>query len=137
MCEGYSSQMFVCVCVCVSLTTLEATLIYSAKMNRPADWNQLSDDYPFFCSSLVEIDSNLIAMGGSAQAELSHGTRSIGLYDTALQKWAECEGAQLPIPVFRPGVVKSSESEVMVVGGELASQRFSAAVFIGTHTNIH
>ena len=29
MFKGYSSQMFVC--VCVSLTILEATLIYSAK----------------------------------------------------------------------------------------------------------
>ena len=29
--EGYSTHLFVCVCVCVSLTTLEATLIYSAK----------------------------------------------------------------------------------------------------------
>ena len=97
-------------------------------------WNQLSDDYPLSCSSLVEVNSNLVAVGGSAQ---HRGTRSIGLYDAALQKWVECEGAQLPIPILRPGVVKSSESEVMGVGGELASQRFSAAVFIGTYTNIH
>ena len=94
-------------------------------------WNQVSDDYPLSCSSLVEVNSNLVAVGGSAQ---HHGTRSIGLYDASLQKWVECEGAQLPVPVFRPGVAKFSESEVMVVGGELASQRFSSAVFIGTHT---
>ena len=29
--EGYSTNLFVCVCMCVSLTTLEAALIYSAK----------------------------------------------------------------------------------------------------------
>ena len=98
---------------------------------RPLPWNQLPDDHPLFCSSLVEIDSNLVAMGGSAQAELGHGTRTISLYNTALRKWVECNKAQLPIPILRPGVVKFSENEVIVVGGELASQQFSAVVFIG------
>ena len=55
--EGYSTHLFVCVCVCVSLTTLEATLIYSAKNGH--HWTANSILFIFkklkFCKSAPSI----------------------------------------------------------------------------------
>lgn len=82
-------------------------------------------------SSPIEIDGRLVAMGGSANAELRHGTRSISTYDFVTSTWMECERAQLPVPLYRPGVVKLEDDRVMILGGQIKSQNFSATVFIG------
>ena len=125
---GTGTAKLTCTVVYDSLyNLLQNTVPYKLSLS----WRKLPDTYPLFCPSLVEVDGKLIAMGGSIYADLRHGTRYISTYDYFNMKWVECKSAQLPVPVFRPGVVKLSNSKVMIVGGEMASQKFSASVFVG------
>ena len=90
-------------------------------------------EYPLYFSSIVELEGKLIAMGGSYDAVLRHGTKFISSYDFAADMWVECQGAQLPVPLYRPGVVKLAGSKVMIIGGQSEMKQFSKQVYIGRH----
>ena len=81
-------------------------------------WNILTVKHPLFYSSLVELDGNMVAMGGSSNEVLHRGTGYISFFDYVVNTWVECTGAQLPVPLYRPGLVKLNDSRVMVIGGQ-------------------
>ncbi len=99
----------------------------------PTTWEQLQDEHPLIFSSPVELDGRLFAMGGSAELVLRRGTRFIGTYDFATDTWVNCKGADLPAPLYRPGVLKLDDNRVMIVGGQPKMQQFSAAVYVGSY----
>lgn len=95
-------------------------------------WDSLKGKHPLPSSSLVEVDGKLLAFGGEKwTSQTVRGSLYISSYDFATDMWVECKGAQLPVPLYRPGVVKLAEGEVMVIGGERKLQSFSKRVSIG------
>jgi hypothetical protein len=96
-------------------------------------WNLTTMEHPLLFSSVVEIGGKLVAMGGSNDVVLRRGTRFISYYDTAADMWVECTGAHLPVPLYRPGVVKLADNKVMVIGGQPEMQKFSNEVYIGSY----
>lgn len=98
-------------------------------------WKKLQGRHPLICSSLVEVGEGerLAAVGGSLELKLRCGTKFVGSYDFAADVWVECKGAELPLPLYRPGVVKLEGNKMMVVGGQLKMQHFSNAVFLGEY----
>lgn len=81
----------------------------------------------------MEIEGHLVAMGGENWNNRLNiqGTKFVGTYSFSAHSWVECEGVELPMAVYRPGVVRLDEGRVMVIGGELTIQHFSTQVFIG------
>ena len=124
--------------VCASLewshTLSRFPLYIKAAYHIPMVWHELRSLHPLLFSSPVALNRGLVAMGGSARVQLRHGTRLISIYEFSAESegWAECVGAQLPVPLYRVGVVKIEEDKVMIVGGQFKSQQFSATVFIGS-----
>ena len=53
---------------------------------------------------------------------LRHGISFISSYDFA-GDLVECQGAQLPVPLYRPGVVKLPGNKVMIIGGQSEMQQ--------------
>ena len=96
-------------------------------------WKKLTGHHPLIYTTLAEIDGTLTAMGGSYEQILRCGTRFISTYDFTTDTWMECEGAQLPVPLYRPGVVKLDDNRLMVIGGQPKMQQFSNQVYIGTY----
>ena len=94
-------------------------------------WKQLNGRHPLINSIPVDVQGKLVALGGSAGTELRRGTRYISTYDFTTDTWMECECAQLPVPLYRPGVVKLDDNRLMVIGGQPKSQQFLNSVFIG------
>lgn len=123
--------------LCISLPTLiEEAVPASGSSFTPEtkeEWELLTTKHPLLYSSLVELDGKLVAMGGSHEEVLRHGTRFISSYDFAADMWVECKGAQLPVPLYRPGVVKLADNKVMVIGGQPKMQQFSNEVYIGSY----
>ena len=73
-------------------------------------------------------------MGGS----VDHGQRRLGskfisTYDFATDTWVECKGAELPLALYRPGLVNLGNKKVMLIGGQPRSQQFSKVAFIGSY----
>ena len=125
-----------------SSTVLYATmssLLVPAKGKYPhsslfeAKWKRLRDKHPLTFPCLVELDGRLVAMGGSAAQQQRHGTKFISTYDSETDTWVECKGAQLPLALYRPGLVNLGSNKVMLIGGQPRSQRFSAVAFIGSY----
>lgn len=118
----------------VSLQSLidTALLFSSAARHYSKEWNVLTANLPLVCSTAVEIDRVVIAMGGSREEVLRCGTIYISTLNATSNLWAECEGSQLPVPLYRPGVVKLADNKVMVIGGQPKMQHFSNEVYIGT-----
>ena len=125
-----------------SLTTLQASLSslieeaipatrLSVAHDRKVEWTTTA--YPLYLSSIVKLEGKLIAMGGSYDAVLRYGSRFISSYDFAADMWVECQGAQLPVPLYRPGVVKLAGNKVMIIGGQPEMQQFSKKIYIGTY----
>ena len=125
-----------CTTVCVSLSSLikHAVLAENAYSSLKT-WNTLRGLHPLIYTSLVEIGGTLTAMGGSYEHALRRGTRYISTYNFTTGSWMECEGAQLPVPLYRPGVIKLDDSRLMVIGGQPKMQIFSSEVYIGTYEN--
>ena len=126
-----------CTTMCVSLSSfikhsVPADSTYSSPQIRKT-WNVLKGLHPLIYASLIEIDGTLTAMGGSYERESRRGTRYISTYDFTTDTWMECEGAQLPVPLYRPGVVKLDDNRLMVIGGQPKMQTFSSEVYIGTY----
>ena len=94
-------------------------------------WKQEKNRYPLICSSLIPIGEKLAAFGGSSGLIARHGTRYISTYDFTTGTWVECEGAQLPVPLYRPGVIKLDKKRFMLIGGQHKNQEFSKETSIG------
>jgi N-acetylneuraminic acid mutarotase len=120
-------------CASVPMLIKEAVSTSECSHSR-ARWNTL-ERTPLVFSSLVEIGRKLIGVGGSYDEVLRQGTKSISYYDFVADMWVECTGAQLPVPLYRPGVVKLADNKVMVIGGQPEMQKFSSEVYIGCCTN--
>ena len=97
------------------------------------EWSILTAEHRLLYSSIVELDGKLVAMGGSHEVVLHRGTMFISSYDFAADMWVECQGAQLPVPLYRPGVVKLAGNKVMIIGGQPEMQQFSNEVYIGSY----
>ena len=97
------------------------------------EWSILTAEHRLLYSSIVELDRKLVAMGGSHEVVLRRGTTFISSYDFAADMWVECQGAQLPVPLYRPGVVKLAGNKVMIIGGQPEMQQFSNEVYIGSY----
>lgn len=74
----------------------------------------------------------LTAMGGTYDGRLRLGSKFISMYDFATDTWVECKGAELPVHLYRTGVVKLADNKVMVIGGQPKMQQFSNEVYIGS-----
>lgn len=97
-------------------------------------WKKLQCRYPLPCpSNLVDIKGKLTTMGGK-NYKSAKGCKLIGVYDPHKKAWVECKDAELPVALYRSCVVKLSEDEVMLVGGQPKQQTFSSEVFIGRFT---
>ena len=103
----------------------------SVTQEREVEWSTTA--YPLYLPSIVKLEGNLIAMGGSYDAVLRYGSRFISSYDFAADVWVECQGAQLPVPLYRPGVVKLAGNKVMIIGGQSEMKQFSKEIYIGTY----
>lgn len=97
-----------------------------------ATWEQLLGNHPLICSSPVEINGKIVAVGGSVDTKLRQGTGFVSSYDFASNVWVECKSAQLPVPLYRTGVVKLDDSSAIVAGGQSKSQMFSNTFFMST-----
>ncbi len=94
-------------------------------------WQRLRGRHPLPSSSLLELDGKLMAFGGEAWHKRNiRGTPVVTMYNFDTDTWVECKGASLPVPVYRPGVVRLGSDEVMVVGGENTMQRLTSQVNI-------
>ena len=128
-------------------TTLYDTLSSLLENAEPADskysmpqipiiWKKLQGLYPLPNAGIVKVDGRLTAMGGECGNHVMNyeGTKFISTYDFQTDSWVECKGAQLPLAVFRPGLVKLGHNKVMVIGGETKSRQFCSHAFIGEVT---
>ena len=119
----------------VSLSSLIEEAIPATRLSvaqeRKVGWTTTA--YPLHLPSIVELEGKLVAMGGSCDVVLRRGTRFISSYDFAADMWVECQGAQLPVPLYRPGVVKLAGNKVMIIGGQPEMKQFSKKIYIGTY----
>ena len=79
-------------------------------------WDRLPDKHPLTYPSLVGLDGRLVTMGGSVDPTLRCGTKYITTYDSATETWVECKGAELPLPLYRPNLVKLENNQVLLIG---------------------
>ena len=130
---GMGHVMKTCNILHISLSNFTKQVVPATTMPEiKGEWNVLKTEYPLIYSSLVEIEGKLIALGGSYDAVLRHGTRLISSYNFAADMWVECQGAQLPVPLYRPAVVKLPGNKVMIVGGQAEMKQLSKEVYIGS-----
>ena len=99
-------------------------------------WEELQAIHPLTFPSLVELDGRLVVMGGSVDWERRHGSKFISIYDFATDTWVECKGAELPLALYRPGLVNLGNNKVMLIGGQPRSQQFSKVAFIGSYVKV-
>ena len=127
-----------------SCTTLYATVSSLLENAVPANgqhstaqvlptWDSLPDKHSLTLPSLVELDGKLATMGGSIDPARRCGTKFIAAYGFVTDTWVECKGAELPLPLYRPNLVKLENNQVLVIGGQARSQHFSSAVFLATY----
>ena len=97
-------------------------------------WNKLQEKHPLTFPCVVELDGRLVVMGGSVDHVQHHGSKFISTYDFATDTWVECKGAaELPLALYRPGLVNLGNNKVMLIGGQPRSQQFSKVAFIGSY----
>ena len=99
----------------------------------PITWKRLQDKHPLTFPSLVELDGRLVVMGGSVGQKQRHGSKFISTYDFTTDTWVEYKGAELPLALYRPGLVNLGNNKVMLIGGQPRSQQFSQVAFIGCY----
>ncbi len=96
---------------------------------HPLKWDTFPCQHPLMCTTLTEVSGLLTAIGGYDKDLI--GTKIISTYDFHSDSWVKCRGAELPLSLYRPGVMKLEDNQVMVFGGEVKRQHFSSQVFIG------
>ena len=118
------------------LENVEPADSYYSMPQIPITWKKLQGLHPLSHAGIVEVDGRLTAMGGLYGNHVMNyeGTKFISTYDFQTDSWVECKGAQLPLAVFRPGLVELGINKVMVIGGEEKSRQFCSHAFIGEIT---
>ena len=96
-------------------------------------WKEFREKHPLTHPSLVELDGTLVVMGGSVDPLNRRGSRFTSTYDSATDTWVECRGAELPLALYRPGLVNLGNNKVMLIGGQPRSQQLSKVGFIGCY----
>ena len=99
-------------------------------------WEKIAAKHPLTYPSLVELDGRLVVMGGSVDELQRRGSKFISTYDFATDTWVECKGAELPLALYRPGLVNLGNNKVMLIGGQPRSQHFSKVAFIGSYVKV-
>ena len=99
-------------------------------------WKELQHKHPLTFPSLVELDGRLVVMGGSVDSNHRCGSKFITTYDFETDTWVECKGAELPLALYRPGLVNLGNNKVMLIGGQPRSQQFSKVAFIGSYVKV-
>ena len=116
----------------MSLSSLIEGAVPAASLVQESKAEWTTTEYPLYLSSIVELEGKLIAMGGSYDGVLRYGSKLISSYDFTTDMWVECQGVQLPVPLYRPGVVKLAGNKVMIIGGQSEMKQFSKQVYIGS-----
>ena len=119
---------------CAPLSTLIRYTVPAKSSVPQITWKQLPRQHPLLCTSPVAVNKRLVAFGGYADVTLPCGTRLICTYDFFSHRWLELADAQLPVPLYRPGVITLDNDKLMIIGGQPKSQQFSPSVFIGSFT---
>ena len=129
---------------CTALYTTLSSLLENAEPadsqysmpQIPITWEMLKGQHPLYHAGIVEVDGRLTSMGGLYGNHVMNyeGTKFISTYDFQIDSWVECKGAQLPLAVFRPGLVELGINKVIIIGGEEKSRQFCSQVFIGEIT---
>ena len=130
-----------------SSTTVYASVSSLLKDAVPADsryttpqikstWEQLKKEHPLTFPSLVKLDGRLVVMGGSVDRKQRRGSKFISTYDFTTDTWVECKGAELPLALYRPGLVNLGNNKVMIIGGQPRSQQFSQVALIGSYVKV-
>ena len=96
-------------------------------------WEELREEHPLTFPSLMELDGRLVVTGGSVDPNRRRGSKYISTYDFATNTWVECRSAELPLALYRPGLVNLGNNKVMLIGGQPRSQSFSKVAFIGCY----
>ena len=112
-----------------TISSLCANATKNSGKSQQGTWETLRGKHPLSFPGLVNLDERLlVAMGGAYK--LPPGTQYVSMYDFSRDTWVECKGAKLHVPVYRPGLVRLANDEVMLVGGEEGVQNFSKHVAI-------
>ncbi len=96
---------------------------------HPVKWDTLPCKHPLLHTAITEVSGLLTTIGGCDKDLV--GTKLISTYDFHSDSWVKCKGAELPLSLYRPGVMKLDDDQVMVFGGEVKRQHFSSQMFIG------
>ena len=118
---------------------LEHAIPADSKYTTPqiqSTWEKIPEQHPLTCPSLVELDGRLVVIGGSVDELQRRGSKFISIYDFATDTWVECKGAELPLALYRPGLVNLGNNKVMLIGGQPRSQQFSNLAFIGSYVKV-
>ncbi len=99
---------------------------------HPVKWDTFPCKHPLLGTTITGVSGLLTTIGGCDKDCI--GTKLISTYDFHSDSWVKCKGAELPLSLFRPGVMKLDDNRVMLFGGEVQSRRFSSQVFIGQFT---
>ena len=132
--NGYSNSSTALYATVSSL--LENAVRADSRHSTPqikSTWEKLQNEHPLTFPSLVELDGRLVVMGGSVDQLQRHGSKFISTYDFATDTWVECKGAELPLTLYRPGLVNLGNNKVMLIGGQPRSQQFSKIAYIGCY----
>ena len=114
---------------CLSETAVHSFLSTKEKNS----WKKLQSQHPLVHSSLVGINQVLVAMGGSCDTVNRCGSKFISAYNSEAETWVECDGAELPVGLYRTGVLQLDNNKVMLIGGQTKLQTLSNQVYIGSY----
>ena len=116
-----------------SLNSLSKSAVHSSqRTGEKISWKTLQSRHPLVYPSLVGINQVLVAMGGSCDKVKRRGSKFISAYNFATETWVECEDAELPVPLYRTGVLQLDHNKVMLIGGQTKLQTLSSQVYIGS-----
>ncbi len=112
-----------------TLSSLVETEYPAYSTVHPVKWDTFPCKHPLMGTAITEVSGQLTTIGGCDKDRV--GTKFISTYDFHSDSWVKCIGAELPLSLSSPGVMKLDDNQVMVFGGEVKRQHYSLQVFIG------
>lgn len=132
---GYGTLEKSCTLVSASLSSLHESSLHTKYSVIPETWEIEQSQHPLAHPTITSVNRTLFALGGADQEnKINIGTRYISMHNSQTSSWMECKGAELPFSVFRPGVVRLDNDELMIVGGNSKTREAVSQVFIGKFT---
>ena len=129
--EDSSTMLYSTISSLIENTTVADPAEVRTTQPRTITWKKLQAKHLLIFPSLVGLDGRLVVVGGSVEQERRCGSKFISTYDFATDTWVECKGAELPLALYRPGLVTLDSFKVMIIGGQTKSQQFSRKVYPG------